>query len=104
MPGAAIGALSGSLTMSNDLQASNVPGFRDDVYIAGARIESVYGFGPLPGCASMIAMTSHGPLCCVGANVDRAAITDPEFFAQCLVDGFGEVLALAQGGEIRRRI
>ncbi len=104
LPGAAIGALAGSLTMSNDLQASNVPGFREDLYIAGAKIEAVYGFGPLPGCATMIAMTSHGSLCCVGANVDRAAVTDPEFFAQCLVDGFSEVLALGGGGEVRRRI
>lgn len=104
LPAPAIGALSGSLTMSNDLQASNVPGFREDLFIAGAKIEAVYGFGPLPGCATMIAMTSHGSLCCVGANVDRAAVTDPEFFAQCLVDGFSEVLALAGGGEVRRRV
>ncbi len=97
LPAAAIGALSGSLTASNDLQASNVPGFREDMYIAGGKIEAVYGFGPLPGCATMISMVSHIDKCCVGVNVDRAAVTDPEFFAQCLVDGFGEVLALAEG-------
>ena len=33
----------------------------------------------------MIAMTSHQDLFCLGANVDRAAFTDPEFFAQCIV-------------------
>ncbi len=53
----------------------------------------------------MVAMTSHGDLFCIGANVDRAAFTDPEFFAQCIVDGFGEVLALAdRSGACSRRI
>lgn len=99
LPAAALGALSGQLTASNDLQASNVPGFREDFYVAGAKLERVYGFGPLPGCATMISLVSHGPLCCVGVNVDRAAVTDPEFFAQCLIDGFGEVLALAEDSE-----
>ncbi len=97
LPAPAIGAMSGSLTASNDLQASNVPGFREDFYVAGAKLEAVYGFGPLPGCATMITMVSHGDRLCVGVNVDRAAVSDPEFFAQCLVDGFGEVLALAEG-------
>lgn len=32
LPSAALGALSGQLTASNDLQASNVPGFREDLY------------------------------------------------------------------------
>lgn len=104
LPGPLIGAVAGQVTASNDLQASNVPGFREELFIAGASIEAVYGFGPLPGCAAMIAMTSHRDLFCVGANVDRAAFSDPEFFAQCIVDGFGEILALAEGnGDCVRR-
>lgn len=99
LPGTVLGALSGSMTASNDLQASNVPGFREDLFVAGARIERVYGFGPLPGCATMITMVSHGDTCCVAANVDRAAITDPDLFGQCLQDGFAEVLALAEDAE-----
>lgn len=97
LPGSVLGALSGSMTASNDLQASNVPGFREDLFVAGARIDRVYGFGPLPGCASMITMVSHGDTCCIAVNVDRAAITDPDLFGQCLEDGFAEVLALAEG-------
>jgi hypothetical protein len=95
LPGPVISQLAGGLTKSNDLQASNVPGIREDVYIAGAKIERAYGFGPLPGCASMITLISHGSTCCIAANVDPAAITEPERFARCLQEGFAEVLALA---------
>jgi WS/DGAT/MGAT family acyltransferase len=99
LPGPLLGSLAGSLTKSNDLQASNVPGFRDELFIAGARIERVYGFGPLPGCATMITLVTHGDICCVAANVDPAAVTDPDLFGRCLEDGFSEVLALHEGAE-----
>ena len=94
MPSPLLTALAGSLTATNDLQASNVPGIREDVYLAGARIERSYGFGPLPGCAAMITLVSHGDTCCIAANVDPAAVTEIELFAECLAGGFSEVLAL----------
>ena len=97
LPAAVLSAVAGGMTKSNDLQASNVPGLRDDLYLAGARIERVYGFGPLPGCASMITLNTHRDTCCIAANIDPAAITDPELFAQCLERGFAEVLSLHPG-------
>jgi len=99
LPGALLGSLASSLTKSNDLQASNVPGFKEELFIAGARIERLYGFGPLPGCATMITLVTHDGVCCIAANVDRAAITDPELFGECLADGFAEVLALHEGAK-----
>lgn len=97
LPAPLLTRLGGALTKSNDLQASNVPGFREDLFLAGARIERVYGFGPLPGCAAMITLVSHRDTCCIAANVDPAAITDVELFGRCLADGFAEVLALHEG-------
>jgi diacylglycerol O-acyltransferase len=97
LPGALIAQLAGGLTMGNDLQASNVPGLREDVFLAGARIERAYPFAPLPGCAAMIALVSHRDQCCIGVNVDPAAITEPQRFDRCLVEGFSEVLALHPG-------
>jgi len=94
LPAALLSAVAGGMTKSNDLQASNVPGLRDELFLAGARIERVYGFGPLPGCASMITLTSHRDTCCIGANIDPAAVTETELFAQCLERGFAEVLSL----------
>jgi WS/DGAT/MGAT family acyltransferase len=97
LPGAAVSEFVGSLTASNDLQASNVPGIREDVYLAGAKIERMYGFGPLPGCACMVTLVTHGSTCCIGVNVDPAAVTDIDRFAGCLRAGFEEVLALSDG-------
>jgi WS/DGAT/MGAT family acyltransferase len=94
LPAPLIALLAGALTTSNDLQASNIPGIREDVYLAGAKIERSYGFGPLPGCASMITLVTHGDTCCIAANVDPAAVTEPQRFARCLEEGFAEVLAL----------
>ena len=99
LPGPLLGSLASSLTKANDLQASNVPGFREELFIAGGRIERLYGFGPLPGCATMITLVTHGDVCCIAANVDRAAVTDTELFGQCLEEGFAEVLALHEGAE-----
>lgn len=94
LPGPLLHALAGSLTKSNDLQASNVPGIREDVYVAGAKVERSYPFGPLPGCATMVAMVTHGQTCCIGVNLDPAAVTDVPLFRDCIVRGFQEVLSL----------
>ncbi|MHB8693695.1 MAG: wax ester/triacylglycerol synthase domain-containing protein [Solirubrobacteraceae bacterium] len=104
LPGPAITLLAGGITKGNDLQASNVPGIREDVFLAGAKIERAYPFAPLPGCAAMITMLSHGDTCCIGANLDPAAITDVERFARCMVAGFEEVLSLKSGaGPVLRK-
>ncbi|HEX6389103.1 MAG TPA: wax ester/triacylglycerol synthase domain-containing protein [Solirubrobacteraceae bacterium] len=95
LPGPVISQLAGGMTKANDLQASNIPGIRDDVYLAGAKIERAYGFGPLPGCATMVTLVTHGSTCCVSVNLDPAAVTDTELFGRCLLEGFEEVLALA---------
>jgi WS/DGAT/MGAT family acyltransferase len=97
LPGAVLAQVAGGMTKANDLQASNIPGTREDLYLAGAKIERAYPFAPLPGCAAMITLLTHGETACVGVNLDPAAITDVEGFGRCLVEGFGEVLALHPG-------
>lgn len=97
LPGPVISQLAGGLTKANDLQASNVPGIREAVFLAGARIERAYGFGPLPGCATMITLVSHGDMCGIAVNLDPAAVTEPERFGRCLQEGFAEVLELHPG-------
>ncbi len=94
LPGPLSAQIGGGLTMGNDLQASNVPGIQEDVFLAGAKIERVYPYAPLPGCAAMITLVSHQDLACIGANLDPAAVTEPERFAACLQAGFEEILAL----------
>ena len=77
-----------------DLQASNVPGIPVPVYIAGARIQRMFPFGPLPGCAVMVVLVSHAGVCCIGINLDPAAVTEPDLFLGCLRAGLDEVLGL----------
>jgi diacylglycerol O-acyltransferase len=83
------------VTRSIDLQASNIPGLARPAYIAGARIERMYPFGPAPGSAVMVTMISHSGMCCIGVNADSAAIADMDGFVAALRAGFDEVLALA---------
>jgi hypothetical protein len=72
-----------------------MPGVSHPVYIAGSRIVRMYPFGPLPGCAAMITLLSHEDRCCIGINVDAAAVTDPEGLVADLQAGLDEVVALA---------
>ena len=97
LPASVMAAVAGGVTKGNDLQASNVPGLGEDVYLAGARMDRWYPYAPRPGAAAMISLLTHGSTCCVGANIDPAAFTDAETFQRCLVEGFEEVLALAPG-------
>ncbi len=100
LPGQVLMQFSGT-TSQNDLQASNVPGIPWDTYVAGAKVERMFPFGPLPGCAVMATMITHNGVACLGLNSDGAAITEPELFADCLVAGFDEVLALAADDEVQ---
>jgi len=93
LPDAVMEVMAGSFTPA-DVQASNVPGFPGEIYLAGAKILRQYGLGPLPGVAMMVSLVSLGGVCTVSVRYDRASITDAELFAQCLREGFDEVLAL----------
>jgi WS/DGAT/MGAT family acyltransferase len=86
-----------------DLQASNIPGVAHPIYLAGARVTHMYPFGPLPGCAAMAGFVSHGDTCCIGVNTDAAAIAEQAVLADCLTEGFDEVLALARNRRRGRR-
>ena len=78
-----------------DLQASNVAGSPEPLYLAGAQVLKFWPFGPVPGVAAMITMHSQAGVCHIGINFDDAAITRPELFATSLQRGFQEVLAMA---------
>lgn len=96
LPAHLLARASASLTAGNDVQASNVPGIPYPVYLSGAQVLRMYPFGPLPGCGVMVAMLSHNGTCCIGVNADAAAVTDPELFQRCLVEGFDEVIAVKE--------
>ncbi|WP_043825467.1 wax ester/triacylglycerol synthase domain-containing protein [Rhodococcus opacus] len=80
-----------------DLQASNVAGVPVPVYLAGARIERMFPFGPAPGCAVMATLVSHVGTCCIGVNLDTAAVTEPARFMSCLQESLDEIVELGRG-------
>ncbi|MFE3755861.1 wax ester/triacylglycerol synthase domain-containing protein [Nocardia tengchongensis] len=77
-----------------DFIASDVPGSPVALYVAGAKVERIYPFGPTTGTAFNITLISHAGTCCIGINSDTAAVPDPEMLADCIAGGFGAIAAL----------
>ncbi|MCH9667729.1 MAG: wax ester/triacylglycerol synthase family O-acyltransferase [Actinomycetia bacterium] len=97
LPDTVLESMAGSI-VNSDVQASNVPVYAGDTYIAGAKVLRQYGLGPLPGVAMMVVLVSRSGYCTITSRYDRASFTDPELLARCLMGGFNEVLALGGDG------
>jgi WS/DGAT/MGAT family acyltransferase len=91
----------GQMLKNVDFVATNVRGYPAPLYLAGAEVLRLYAFAPPSGAALNVALISHVDKCCIGVNVDRRAVPDPEVMTACLQAGFGEVLGLGSLG--RRR-
>lgn len=85
----------GSVLRKVDFLASDVPGVPVPVYLAGAKVRIQYAFGPTIGSAVNVTLLTYVDTCSLGIDVDTGAIPDFDEFYQCLVEGFDEVLALA---------
>lgn len=93
-PAASVAAL-GAMLKGVDVTTSNVPGPPFPVYMAGARVEQFFAFGPLAGAAINITLFSYDGTVHLGVNTDRAAITDHEAFVRCLQAAVDDTVALA---------
>lgn len=101
LPAEVTTAYFGALLKSVDVVATNVPGLDHRRYLAGAELLREYAFAPVSGAAFSVALVSHVDHCCIGVNVDRDAIEDPDVLFAALRDGFAEVLATVDGvGEV----
>jgi WS/DGAT/MGAT family acyltransferase len=87
--------LLGSMLKGIDFVTSNVPGPELEVYLSGAKIEEIYGFGPLSGAAVNTTLFSFNGVARIGINADRAAVPDSGALRDCLREGLEEVLAVA---------
>ena len=96
LPSAALARIALRTAHRLDLQASNIPGLGRPAYLGGARIERMYVFGPVPGCAVMATLMSHEGSCGIGIATDHTAIPDPDRLLADLRDAFDEVLALGR--------
>src|SRR6476661_2619498 len=75
---------------------SNVPGPKEAIYFAGARLERVTGLGPLIGGMNLfhVVASYHGTVS-IGATADRNALPDPGHYADCMQSAFDEMLNAA---------
>ena len=94
LPFGASTQIAGSMMKAIDFTTSNVPGPPFPVYLSGARIEHMFGFGPMAGAAANITCFSYDGQVGIGINMDPAAVTDPALFVESLKKGLGEVLAV----------
>lgn len=94
-PTAVTTSLFGSMMKGVDFVTSNVPGPPFEVFVCGAMVEQIYGFGPLSGAAANITLFSYNGDLGIAVNTDRAAIPDPERFLECLEQGLAEVLGVS---------
>ena len=78
-----------------DFVTSNVPGPPFPVWSSGARVESMFGFGPLSGAAANVTLFSYDGQLHFAMSTDPAAVRDPDYFLECLRLGVEEVLSLA---------
>jgi len=95
LPTTAVTALFGSMIKHMDFTTSNVPGAPIPVYIAGAKVEQMFPFGPLAGVALNVTLISNIDECCIGVNSDMAAVPDPEVLLECLQESFEALLKVA---------
>ena len=79
-----------------DIQASNVPGYAQETFLAGARVDRQYGLGPLPRVAMMAVLISRAGTCTVTFRYDTASFTAPDQLEKCLQLGFDEVVELGR--------
>ncbi len=95
LPTSASTAVFGAMLKGTDFITSNVPGAPFPVYIAGARAEAQYPFGPMTGAATSVVLLSYLDRVHIGVNMDPAAIPDAEVYVGCLRDSFDEIAKLA---------
>jgi WS/DGAT/MGAT family acyltransferase len=94
VPPAALRPLLRRVSAGTDFLASCVRGPADELAVGGARVEAIYAFGPTAGAAANATFFSLGERAFVTLNVDPAAVPDPARLAECMQEGFDEVLKL----------
>ena len=87
--------VTGSMLKHIDVLASNVPGWPDPVFVGGAEVTAFHAFGPSLGASANLTLISYRGTCWVGVTTDAGAVPDTAAFADCLRQGFDEVLDLA---------
>jgi diacylglycerol O-acyltransferase len=81
-----------------DVQASNVPGYAQDTFLAGAKVERQYVMGPMPRVAMMATLVSRAGICTLTARYDTASFIAADQLEKALQLGLDEVVELGKRG------
>ncbi len=79
-----------------DIQASNVPGYTQETFLAGARVDRQYGMGPMPRVAMMAVLISRAGTCTVTFRYDTTSFAAADQLEKCLRLGFEDVMELGR--------
>lgn len=93
LPTSTTTAIFGGMLKCVDFVTSNVPGAPIPVYLAGARVDALYAFGPPSGAAVNLTLLSHIDRCCIGIVSDTTAVPDTDVLVADLRAGFDEIVA-----------
>ncbi len=86
--GPLISGFVGTMMKHSDLLMSNINGVDVPLWMGGAAIEEMYGFGPTMGTATNATMVSYNHVAHIGLNIDSSAVTDIELLGTCVREGF----------------
>jgi WS/DGAT/MGAT family acyltransferase len=92
LPSSIATAMFGAMLKGIDFVTSNVPGPPFETYVSGARVDEIYGFGPLGGAAVNVTLFSYNGELGFAINSDRSAVADPLLLRACIEAGVREVL------------
>jgi len=95
--GPLVSGVMGSILKHSDFVTSNIAGIDVPLYMGGAEIAAMYGFGPGMGTPANITLLSYRGTAFIGLNIDAGAVPDVEVLVDCVHQGFDTVLALAAG-------
>ena len=73
-----------------------MPGYAQETFLAGARVERQYGLGPLPRVGMMAILISRAGICTVAFRYDTASFSAAEQLEKCLQAGFDEIVELGR--------
>jgi diacylglycerol O-acyltransferase len=85
----------GGILKRIEMLASDVPGLRRPAWLAGAKVNGYYGFGPTIGSSVNATLMSYAETCNIGINIDTDAIDDPPALLDCLREAFDEMVGIA---------
>lgn len=95
LPTSVVTSIARSQAAHIDFATSNLPGFLGDSYVAGARVEHTYVFGPVAGTAFNLTAYSTAGSLDLGIQIDPSAVAEPARLRACMEAAYADLVASA---------